>query len=506
MKKENPAKALYHRLRQRSPVELWTEDVPAFDRARGADRLAGVAVVRAVGVVFSESGTPEQKAEVRVWLRALLQDPEEKIRRYAMAALPKIGGEVEEEAALLGLLEKTASDREKKFLHRSLEKVGGRAALAAAERGLLGGQAARKVQANVVRREAPGAVNLERTLTRFRGLHVVLRCRAGLEEILEEEVREGIAAGAPFVLRSRRKGLVELEPTGPFCLGDVFRWRCFHTAGFGAEEPAGTREEAGALAGTITAPVVRTMLETFTDGPVRYRMEFVARGHQRHAIRQVADAVHVRCPSLLNDAREALWQVSLRPESPGRTVEIAPRLRPDPRFAYRRGDVPAASHPPLAACMARLAGRQEDETIWDPFCGSGLELIECGLRGGVTTLFGTDRSADAVATARGNLDAAECGPAVLACCDFRDHRTVPGLGNLSLIVTNPPMGRRVPIPDLPELLADLFDAAAATLRPGGRLVLANPLDVRPRGGTLRQVFRRRIDLGGFHCHLEKYVR
>ena len=506
MKKENPAKALYHRLRQRSPVELWTEDVPAFDRSTGAHRLAGVAVVRAVGVVFSESGTPEQKTEVRAWLRILLQDPEEKIRRYAMAALPKIGGQAEEEIALLGLLEKTASDREKKFLNRSLEKVGGRAALAAAERGLLGGQAARKVQANVVRREAPGAVNLQRTLTRFSGLRIALRCRAGLEDILEEEVREGIAAGAPFALRARSKSLVELEPTSGFCLGDVFRWRCFHTVGFGAEEPAGTGDAVGALADAITAPAVRAMLETFTDGPVRYRLEFVARGHQRQAVRQVADAVYQRCPSLLNDAREALWQISLRPESSGRTVEVTPRLRPDPRFSYRRGDVPAASHPPLAACLARLAGREEDETIWDPFCGSGLELIESGLLGGVTTLFGTDRSADAVATARGNLDAAGCGPAVLTCCDFRDHRNVPGLGALSLIVTNPPMGRRVPIPDLPELLADLFEVAAATLRPGGRLVLANPLDVRPRGGTLRQVFRRRIDLGGFHCHLEKYVR
>lgn len=506
MKKVNPAKALYHRLRQRSATELWTEDVPAFDRAAAPDRVAGVAVVRAVGVVFSETGSAAQKAAARAWLRTLLEDPEEKIRRYAMAALPKLGGAAEEESALLGLLEKSSSGREKSFLSRSLEKLGGRATLAAAERGMLDDRTARKVRVNVVRQESPGALNLGCRLTRFRGLRLILRCRAGLEEILEDEVRSGITAGAPFRWRHRSRGLVVVEPTAPFNLADVLSWRCFYTVGFAADEPAGVRGETGLLAAAITTPVVREMMETFTDGPVRYRLEFVSRGHQRQAVREVADAVQERCPVLLNDARQALWQIALRPEGGGAKVEVMPRWRPDPRFAYRRGDVPAASHPPLAACMARLAERRERETVWDPFCGSGLELIERGMLGGVRTFFGTDRSAEAVATARSNLEAAGCGPVVLVNCDFRDHRRVPGLKGLSLIVTNPPMGRRVPIPDLPGLLDALFAAAADTLQPGGRLVLANPLAIRPRGRELRQVFRRRIDLGGFFCHLEKYIR
>ena len=75
---------------------------------------------------------------------------------------------------------------------------------------------------------------------------------------------------------------------------------------------------------------------------------------------------------------------------------------------------------------------------------------------------------------------------------------------MSLVITNPPLGRRVPIPNLRELIADLFSAAADVLEPGGRLVFVNPLPVRPAGRALQQEFRRKVDLGGFNCHLEMY--
>jgi hypothetical protein len=42
------------------------------------------------------------------------------------------------------------------------------------------------------------------------------------------------------------------------------------------------------------------------------------------------------------------------------------------------------------------------------------------------------------------------------------------------------------------------------LEPGGRLVFVNPLSVRPAGHALKQETRRKVDLGGFNCHLEMY--
>ena len=169
----------------------------------------------------------------------------------------------------------------------------------------------------------------------------------------------------------------------------------------------------------------------------------------------------------------------------------------------------AASHPPLAAAMARLAGPWEGERVWDPFCGSGLELVERTRLGGVAALFGSDLSAAALDITRANLASAGFGdvPAVWGARDFREfarhtlERAAP-----SLILTNPPLGRRVRVPDLRGLFDDLFAAAARVLVPGGRLVLTNPfrLDRPPPG--LRLEYRQPVDLGGFECRLEKYVK
>ena len=52
-------------------------------------------------------------------------------------------------------------------------------------------------------------------------------------------------------------------------------------------------------------------------------------------------------------------------------------------------------------------------------------------------------------------------------------------GCVSLIITNPPLGRRVKVSNLHALFADLFALSAKLRRPGGRLVLINPLRARP---------------------------
>ena len=94
------------------------------------------------------------------------------------------------------------------------------------------------------------------------------------------------------------------------------------------------------------------------------------------------------------------------------------------------------------------------------------------------------------------------------CADFRDFATVPGLGpdTATLIITNPPMGMRVPIPNLRGLIEDLFAVAAAVLRPGGRLVFANPLRLESPQRSLQLQSRQTVDFGGFDCRLENYLK
>jgi len=504
-------KDLYRQLRNLSCDELWLGEVPLFNQAGPAERLKRVALIRAVGVVFSASGTPAQQTAVRDWLRKLLQDPAEKIRRYAMTALPKIGAGAGEEGELLSLLETTTVEREKKFLGRALEKIGGEATLAAVTKkpGLLP-QTEQKVKASLARTASPSAIRLDRAIDPIPGLRIHLRCRKGLEAIVRAEVEEYIAQHGKFELLDFRSRCIALTPIAPFTLQDIYSLRCFATLGFGLGVVRETDAEKSVegLAQVITSPLARQLFAALTEGSIRYRLDYVEKGHQRGAVRQVATRAYALCPEILNDASEAPWSVDLHPTGHGISVELRPKITPDPRLYYRTDDVWAASHPPLAACMARVAGRVDNEIVWDPFCGSGVELIECALRGGVKKVFGTDLDAQAITIAQANFAAAKLPnvTAQFAGVDFLNYAKIPGLGpqSVTLIITNPPMGRRVRVPNLRGLIANLFTIAAQALKPGGRLVFANPLKLDSPDRSLKLQSRQTVDLGGFDCQLELY--
>ena len=138
---------------------------------------------------------------------------------------------------------------------------------------------------------------------------------------------------------------------------------------------------------------------------------------------------------------------TIRPRRPGRSSSrattspsiwrIAPRSLVDPRFSWRRGDVPAASHPTLAAALARVAGARDDDVVWDPFVGSGAELAERALLGPALALFGSDVDPRALEVARANL----AGAGIEARLELQDALE-PAPEGVTLIITNPPMGRR----------------------------------------------------------------
>jgi predicted RNA methylase len=506
-------KELYRELRGLTCDQLWNNEVARFNRASPKERMDRVAVIRAVGVVFAGQGTKAQRIEVRAWLRGLLQDPAEKIRRYAMAALPKIGAGEGEEQELLSLLQATTVDREKKYLGRALDKIGGAATLDVmkAAPGLLP-QTEQKVRASMARKEQPSAIRLDRAFPLSPDLRIHLRCRRGLEGIVRDEALDFIAKRGKFRLMAVHAGVVTLTPTAPFSLADLYTLRCFATLGFvlGVARPADGPAAVEGLAALIASPLARQLLTTFTEGSIRYRLDFIGKGHQRGAVRDVVNRAFALCPEILNDARSAPWAMEVFAIAGGQAVELRPKFVPDPRLGYRTDDVDAASHPPLAACMARLAGRVRDEVVWDPFCGSGLELIESALLGGVKKIFGTDISGEAIAIAQVNVAAAKLQgvQTQLVCCDFRDHAKIAGLGpaSLTLIITNPPLGRRVRVPDLRGMFADLFSVAANVLKPGGRLVFANPLRIEPADPALKLKYREVVDLGGFDCRLEMYEK
>jgi predicted RNA methylase len=482
-------KDLYRELRTQSFDALWAQ-AQRFGKLTDAERAENVAIVRALGVVAAESGNFARMAEARAWMRHVLHDSNEKARRYAVGALPKLRSTAEDEAALLDLWKRADSDREKKFLAEALGKIGGAATLETVGSALRENE--QRLKASLARQTEPSAINFERPLAAREKIRILFRARAGLENF----VRDELALHPKFTIRQTKEGLVEAAAAEPFTLGALYKVRTFGELSFGIGAPVASLAE---IADAVASPLAQQIFAAFTDGPVRYRIDFADKGHQRAAVRELAALIHAKAPNLLNGGGDTPWTVIIR----GGRLELAPHT-PDPRFNYRRRDVPAASHPPLAACLARLSGAWwSGESVWDPFCGSGLELIERSLLGGVNQIRGTDLSDEAVEITRQNFVAsgARVTQAEFVATDFRKFNPGP----VTLIITNPPLGKRVPIPNLPRLIEELFDAAEKYLVSGGRLVLANPVATRPRPG-LKQVYRRIIDFGGFSCPIEKYVK
>lgn len=504
-KASHPTKDLYRELRTLSWSALWEQEVPRFNQATSREREARVAVIRAVGAGFAEAAIPALQEPVRQWLLSLLQDPSEKIRRYATNALPKIGAGHQEEHHLLRLLQTSQLDREKKFIGQALNKIGGSATLdlLRQQSNLLPHLTSQRVQANLARQDQPSRILLHSTFPSLSSLRIHLRCRTGLETILSREIKE---TQAKFRILEILPGLIALAPQSNPSLQDLYSLRCFSTASFCLGTLPKGQLAHEPLAHLIASPATLRLLQTFTSGPLRYRLEFIARGHQRASVRQLAQMVFALSPKLLNDSRQAPWAIEIHPGPNGEIVELRPRLSPDPRFPYRLQDVPAASHPPLAAAMARLAGPHPHEIVWDPFCGSGLELIERARLGGVSRVLGTDLSPAAMQASQTNWRAARIpgARADFVQNDFRNFLQIPGCtpGSLTLLITNPPLGKRVPIPNLRSLLQELLSLASVALQPGGRMVWVNPVKIKSPDSNLRLEFQQTVDLGGFACRLE----
>ncbi len=528
-------RAHYLALRPLDCDTLWKEHVAAFDRASPPERLQTVSVIRAVAVVFTEQGTPAQKDMARRWIRSLLDDPAEKIRRYAVQALPKLGADSADETALLTVWERPVSERERRAVTRTLERVGGKQTLvrtaAAASPQLR--PAPQRLEANMARDTHSGTLALDAPLENGRGTRVLLECRSGLAPLVREEIAAHPRCRSIFEpgrtgshTEPRRTATADLELTAqkPFTLDALLDLRCWSSLAFPlARLPAlphpGAPLPIEALAEAAASPHAWQILRAFTSGSIRYRWDFPARRISGAVAQRLSDTVHARRAGLLNDPRAALWEVRVRETPRSVAVDLLPKFRPDPRFAYRTGDVPAASHPPLAAAIARIAEVgsppfERGERIWDPFCGSGLELAECALQRAPALLLGTDLDPGACRVAAANVASALSkiprAPSLetrFECGDFRD---VLRLGipeqSLTLIVTNPPLGKRVPQKSLEELMGSLFTLAERLLVPGGRLVLVNPCANRPAPPGLRRISSREVDVGFAHFPIEKYLR
>ena len=446
-----------------------------------------------------------------------LHDPDPKARRSAAITLGK-HGEPRHAPALLAAAQAAADPVDRRPLVEALGKRGDRAAL----EWLRGLPCADDRELARLRERA--VLTLERTLGRDLdpsevaddvpggraapgGLLVELSARPGLEAILLDELEDLRLLDAPDLAGP---GRVRGRLHAP--LRDLWRARCalafeidLGDAAFAAHPELPPL--ADAVVRALTAPRARHLLRALTRGPIRYRLHWAAGGHHRADTWAIAAAVRRLVPELINDPTQTTWEIAVDPAPRGVALRARPRRIDDPRFAYRTGDIPAASHPTVAAALARLAGARPDDVVWDPFVGSALELCERARLGPYARLLGTDQDPAALAVARQNLDAAGAPDAELLRADALTHE-IPG--GVTCVLTNPPLGRRLHRGRVDQLLIAFLARAARLLRPGGRLVWITP-QPRETGLAARQVGlaldrRLPVDLGGLHAEVEVWRR
>ena len=321
---------------------------------------------------------------------------------------------------------------------------------------------------------------------------LVLHCRAGLESVLQQESRslgEAQVARGCVTIADYAGALVQaLVPRVALHIGvrmNLDRNFSLHQA-------------------VVEALRSGRLLEWMTQvsaGPPRVRLTFLGHGHQRAAMWDLQTLMVREGLPLVTDPTRAAWDLVI--DSPSSELDVIPKQFDDPRFTWRCKDVPAASHPTIAAALAQVAGTRPDDVVWDPFVGSGLELVERGLLGPYRAMYGTDIDESALIAAKANLAAAEIKYVTLL---NRDATTAP-VRDITLVITNPPMGARLA---RDGTLGDLLEATLAhgwrVMRPESRWVWLSPMPARTASVAHHMGFdverRGLVDLGGLSPELQ----
>jgi 23S rRNA G2445 N2-methylase RlmL len=490
----------------------------------------GAAAVRTLRARFEAAGAPLRARLVRAigrlvnegeglegisLLMASLDDNDAKTRRNAAIALGHARA-CGVEDALLGAWQKDKRPEMRRSIAASLGKVGSQRSLSTLR------EASTAEDPELARIAGRASMMIERTASRGTGtsidsaraanrpVAIVALARRGLEDLVAEELAR--AAGVSGV-RVMGSGRVAAQLVGPLSSLFVARTMLGFRFVLPTEWTRDGETTSEVIARAVTSETVRHIFETWTPGAVRYRIAWASGGHRRaatwdavRAIARTREGQSNAASEIINDPSRTMWELVVETSHRFVTVAVAPRALEDPRFAWRVGDVPAASHPTIAAALARVSGVRPDDIVWDPFVGSGAELIERALLGPYRTLVGSDLDAKALAVAGENLTAAGVHAELRVADALADAPR-----GVTLIVTNPPMGRRASrIAGLGEMLDRFVANAAIALDPAGRLVWIAPSPQRTREVAARAGLRldwaRNVDMGGFDAEMQRWVK
>ncbi len=470
-----------------------------FTEAEGAQRAMRLRISSRIAGRLE----PDELPELHALVGDALLDPEPRVVREAARLLGKLEGleTSSHEPALLSIAH-SAQLPEQRAAVETLGRIGGPEALRRLE-------ALRPTDPDLARRTAEAITLLTRRTNRNRGGRVVLsqplpcttavrlRCRGGAATTVEAQAR----ALLPEASELSRGGdtWVPLSWSGP--LEPLYRVRSATEIALVFPLPQGETLVDRVVDG-LTREVVIDAVRAWTEGTPRFRLTIAGGGRRRSEVWTIARRLTERNSVLVNDTREVSWTVQVD-EAAGQ-LRCMPRGA-DPRFTYRERDVPAATHPTFAALLAWAGEPRAGDVVWDPFCGSGTELVEAARLQDNLHLWGTDISGHAIEGARINLAAAGLDPDRVHLRRADALTVTPSVGDrpVSLILSNAPMGRRVAVEEhgMRRLLDDFVGHAARVLGPGGRMVWLTPAPRSTAQAGQRRGFTVEdldpLDMGGF---------
>jgi 23S rRNA G2445 N2-methylase RlmL len=354
---------------------------------------------------------------------------------------------------------------------------------------------------------------------------LLLHMPAGLEEPLLRELNErqwqGTLVG-PGRVRLRAEGLT---------FNEVMSCRLFNDfALIPSRRPLAAGQASSASWVDALGALLRELpLTALTDGTVRYRIGFSRNTQEQLPLPALVEKLGEYQPEWVNDSRGAEWKLEVHVAASGAPyLECYPATLDDSRFSYRAAMLPAASNPVVAACLAAIARDitgslrrppPHPVSVWDPFCGSGLELIEfCIASQGRTIGVGTDLDVEALEASRMNLkavraqrrkDQRDAFRIELIHCDAGQYE--PRGQSPELLLSNPPFGRRIANrTDVAALLTATLEHFARIASPQAWIVWLSPLPELTRSVALklgfRSMYESAVNISGVDVELQVWRR
>jgi predicted RNA methylase len=259
---------------------------------------------------------------------------------------------------------------------------------------------------------------------------------------------------------------------------------------------------ADALAQMIEthAGLIKKATHMNSSGPVRVRF---GRGSDvsRAMVWDFGKKLMAKQCGVICDGRSAHWQIELV----GKTVVLVPRAYIDDRFVWRDASIEGASDPTIASAIVLLAHIKPGETVYDPFCGAGSELILAAKAAPRLRLIGTDTSPEALIRAK-----AAAAKADQSIEFYGDDACKFNKGPFDVVLTNPPFGMRTSRGEARPVLERFFKNISHQLSPKGRVVLLSHAPSATvewaAAAGLKYSKAMPVWLGRMRCELQCFVR